>query len=590
MNPMDSLRSLLYPLGFVANLLFGGRFLVQWIQSEKQGESIVSRAFWRLSFLANLSMCIHAYIQLQFPVCLIQALNATIAWRNLNLMGKKPFRLKTTLLVMGTSAVCVSLLFFMQGSHEWMRSPTLPWTGTHASQASLAWHLTGFFGIILFATRYWVQWWLAEKHQTSFLGKSFWWISCIGALFSLAYAIRLIDPVNILGFSLGLIPYVRNLMLIHKKRASPTTQDHSLFLFAGEQSGDVLGGNLVRSLKQTSPTLRLYGVGGAEMQKAGMEITHPMERFQVMGFSDVVKALPRLATDFRKIKKEILEKQPAGVVLIDYPDFNMRLAGALRKAGYRGKVIHYVCPSVWAWRKSRVKTLAKTLDHLLSILPFEKDCFTKTNLPVTYIGHPLVAAIDTYSHDPAWKISKPLIALFPGSRRHEIALNLPVQMAAARQLGPGYTIAVSVARPTLEDLIRSLVDDSTVLVPAEKRYELMSSADGAIATSGTIILELGLHSTPTVVTYQLAAFNYLVGRYALRLRLPFYTLVNIICGKEVYPEFIHKDLSADAIATSLRHLLENPVACQQECSRLRELLQQHDASLKAAQTIAQTLA
>ncbi len=585
---LDSLRSLLYPLGFVANLLFAGRFLVQWIQSEKKGQSVVSRTFWRLSFVANLSMCLHAYIQLQFPVCLIQALNATIAWRNLNLMGKRICRLNTTLLVMAASALLVSVLFFLQGTHEWMRPPTLPWTTTHASHATFAWHLAGFFGIVLFASRYWVQWWFAEKHQTSFLGKSFWWISCVGALFSLAYAIRLFDPVNILGFSLGLIPYVRNLMLMRKKPLL-TSDTNSLFLFAGEQSGDVLGGNLVRALHHAAPSMHLYGVGGTEMQRAGMEITHPMERFQVMGISDVVKALPRLATDFRKIKQEILTKQPAGVVLIDYADFNMRLSRALRKAGYRGKIIHYVCPSVWAWRKNRVKSLAKTLDHLLSILPFEKECFTQTQLPVTYVGHPLVGAIDTHTYDPAWTFTRPLIALFPGSRRHEIALNLPVQLAAARKFAPGYTIAVSVARPSLEDLICPLVDDSIILVPAEKRYELMRSADGALATSGTIILELGLHSVPTVATYQLATFNYLIGRYALRLRLPFYTLVNIICGKEVYPEFIHKELSVDDIATALKILLDNPTHCHQECARLRELLQRHDASHQAAQTILQTL-
>ena len=589
---VDSLRTLLYPLGFIANFLFAGRFFVQWIQSEKQGKSVVSQAFWRLSFVANLAMCLHAYIQLQFPVCLIQALNATISWRNLNLMGKRVCRLNTTLRVMAASALLVSVLFFLQGTQEWMRPPTLPWTDSQASHASLTWHLAGLLGIVLFASRYWVQWWLAEKHRTSFLGKSFWWISCVGALFSLAYAIRLFDPVNILGFSLGLIPYIRNLMLMRKK-TPPSIDTDSLFLFAGEQSGDVLGGNLVRALKHVSPSMRLYGVGGQEMQKAGMEITHPIERFQVMGITDVVKALPRLATDFRKIKQEILIKQPAGVVLIDYADFNMRLAGALRKGGYRGKIIHYVCPSVWAWRKNRVKTLAKTLDHLLSILPFEKECFTNTQLPVTYVGHPLVSAIDRHTYDPTWTFPKPLIALFPGSRRHEISLNLPLQLAAARKFAQkfaqGYTIAISVARPSLEDLICPLVDDSVILVPAEKRYELMQAADGALATSGTIILELGLHSVPTVATYQLATLNYLVGRYALRLRLPFYTLVNIICGKEVYPEFIHKELSADAIAEALKALLDNPAHCHQECAHLRTLLQCNDASHQAAQTILGTL-
>ena len=359
----------------------------------------------------------------------------------------------------------------------------------------------------------------------------------------------------------------------------------SLFLFAGEQSGDVLGGNLVRALRQISPTLELYGVGGTEMEQAGMRISHPIDRFQIMGFSAVIKSLPRLYTDFKKIQADILNNPPAGVILIDYPDFNMRLAKALRKKGYRGIVMHYVSPTVWAWRKKRVYSLAKTLNHLLTILPFEKDYFRKTALPVTYVGHPLVAAIDRYQYASHWKIAKPLIAIFPGSRRHEIELNLPLQLAVAKKLGTSYTIAISVARPDLTELIQKY-DHSALLVPSDKRYELMRAADGAIATSGTIILELGLHSVPTVVTYQLGTLNYLLGRHIFRIRLPFYTLVNIICGKEVYPEFIHKKLDVDAIFQKLKYLIDNPGLCQKECARLRRLLTTQDASLNAATLIA----
>jgi lipid-A-disaccharide synthase len=355
---------------------------------------------------------------------------------------------------MASTSVILTLLFFLQSNHEWMRPPTLPWSNAHAGHASLAWHFTGFFGMVFFASRYWIQWWFAEKHRKSFLGKSFWWISCVGALFSLSYAIRLSDPVNIIGFSVGLIPYARNLMLFKKRPTlSSTDENRSLFLFAGEQSGDILGGNLVKALKQVSPDLAVYGVGGPEMHKAGLSIVHPMERFQVMGFSDVLKSLPRLYADFRKIQKEILQKCPAGVVLIDYPDFNMLLAKSLRKKGYRGKMIHYVCPSIWAWRRKRIYSLAKTLDRLLAILPFEANCFVTTKLPVTYVGHPLVSVVDRYEYASGCNFPKPLVAIFPGSRRHEIALNLPLQLAAAKQLGPNYTIAVSVARPDLKRLI-----------------------------------------------------------------------------------------------------------------------------------------
>lgn len=576
---MDFFRSFLYPLGLIANLFFGFRFLLQWIQSERRGQSTVTPLFWVLSLVANGILCLHALIQLQYPVCLIQALNGVIAWRNLNLMGKRPLSKRKTVAILALTAASVSLLFVRE--NIWMRPPTMPWNGSSATNPSFVWHLVGLIGMLLFASRFWIQWWQAEKHRKSYLGKPFWWISLFGAILSCVYFIRLKDPVNILGYSIGLLPYIRNLMLLKKT----TWKDgKGVFVCAGETSGDVLGGKLIEALKQRVPSLTIRGVGGPLMRAAGMEITHPMERFQVMGFSDVFKALPRLYRDFHKIRNQILNQPPAAVVLIDYPDFNMRLAKALRKKGYRGKLIHYVCPSVWAWRKGRIKSLVKTLDSLLSILPFEKECFTQTPLSVTYVGHPLVAAIDTYTYDSAYPLpdGKPILAIFPGSRCHEIALNLPIQWEAAKKF-PDYTPVISVARPELLEEIVKHVGQDVHFVPQEKRYELMRAASLALATSGTIVLEIGLHAVPTVVTYQLATLNYLLGRYAFRIHLPFYTLVNIICEREVYPEFIHKELSPCEIAETLRRL--DREKCREACWELRARLLDQNASQEAAKTI-----
>ena len=318
------------------------------------------------------------------------------------------------------------------------------------------------------------------------------------------------------------------------------------------------------------------------MKTAGLRIFHPMERFQVMGFTQVITSLPRLYTDFKKIKKEILEKNPKGVILIDYPDFEYAASKSFAQKGYRGKIIHYVCPSVWAWRKKRISKLTNTLDHLLAIFPFEKSYFAETKLPVTFVGHPLVAAIGHNSEKAA--IKSQLIAIFPGSRRHEIEHNLPLQLAAAKKMGPDYSVAVSVARPELLELIQKYTDPAITLVLSDKRYELMRTASCALATSGTIVLELGLHATPTIVTYQLTRLNYLLGRYLFRIRLPFYTLVNIICGKEVYPEFIHKKLSSETIFHAVQSMLKNAETCRQECARLRHLLTEQDASAHAAES------
>ncbi|MCH9626942.1 MAG: Lipid-A-disaccharide synthase [Chlamydiales bacterium] len=584
---IDLIRSFLYPLGLIANLLFGLRFLIQWLESEKKQKSTVTSLFWILSLSANCVLCFHAWIQLQYPVCLIQALNAIIAWRNLNLMGHHPSTKNKTVLLMGGAAVVISALFLTQGlifhSLEWMRPPTMPWSGAQAAKASFLWHAAGLGGMVLFASRFWIQWWLAEKNKKSYLSSSFWWMSLIGGILSLIYFVRLADLVSILGYGLGLLPYIRNLMLIKKELPEPK---EGLFLFAGEPSGDVLGGKLVEALRERNPALPISGVGGPLMRSAGMKITHPMERFQVMGFSAVLLALPRLARDFYAIRNQILKERPAGVVLIDYADFNMLLARSLRKKGYQGKLVHYVCPSVWAWRKKRIHSLAKTLDSLLSILPFEKECFQKTSLPVTYVGHPLVAAIDAYCYDQAYPLpkEKPILALFPGSRRHEIAHNLPLQWKAA-QAFPDYTPVISVARPELMDEIGKHVDADAYFVPQEKRYELMRAARLALATSGTIVLEIGLHGVPTVTTYKLSTFNTILGGLIFRIRLPFYTLVNIICGREVFPEFIHQILSPEKIAGALRILDQNREACLQACQELRNRLLNQNASEKAAETI-----
>lgn len=368
--------------------------------------------------------------------------------------------------------------------------------------------------------------------------------------------------------------------------------NNSLFFFAGEQSGDVLGEKLMQALKKAAPSLRLRGVGGPLMRSAGLQSFMPMEHFQVMGLSDVLKAAPRLFQHFKAIKKEILTHQPKAVVLIDYPDFNMRMARSLKKSGYKGKLIHYVCPSVWAWRPGRIQTLASTLDLLLAILPFEPACFQHTSLPVTFIGHPLVTAVDTHCYALDWKKQthlddRPILALFPGSRSGAISLNLPLQWEVAKRLQKEYgcQIAISCARPELAPLLRNLTNETVALVPHHLRYELMKEAFAALATSGTVTLELGLHAVPTVITYKCTKLNYLVGHFIFRIHLPFYTLVNIICGKEVFPEFIYKDLTPDKICHSLKNLLEKKESCQTECKKLRTLLTQQNASEEAAKAI-----
>lgn len=215
-----TLRALLYPLGLISSLLFGVRFMIQWIHSEKRGQSFVPPLFWHCSLAGNLCMVLHGLIQIQYPICLIQTLNCVIALRNLDLMQKRRFSKQQVFVAMAIASLFVTLLFLSQGLWSntplaWMRAPEIP--GLNApTPLPLFWHLAGSVGLVLFACRFWIQWWLAERNQQSKLGQSFWWMSLTGAFLSLLYVVRLRDIVNVIAYSISLIPYARNLQLARR--------------------------------------------------------------------------------------------------------------------------------------------------------------------------------------------------------------------------------------------------------------------------------------------------------------------------------------------------------------------------------------
>lgn len=224
-------REFLYPLGFLSSLAFGGRFALQWLSSEYHGKSFVTRGFWILSLIGNFTLATHAMIQLQYHVCLVQTCNAIISWRNLNLMKPEGQRypFKTVLLLMAGAITLMTACFSLQvsfasvESYTWFRVPIHAWTfSSGQSEFPLYVHLFGFIGIALFASRFWVQWWFAEKYQKSYLGKGFWWLSLIGDLMSITYFAYIGDAVNFIGPAIGTVPYVRNLMLMRRKVAYET--------------------------------------------------------------------------------------------------------------------------------------------------------------------------------------------------------------------------------------------------------------------------------------------------------------------------------------------------------------------------------
>lgn len=380
-----------------------------------------------------------------------------------------------------------------------------------------------------------------------------------------------------------------------------------LFLFAGEPSGDLHGSRLVRQLRKLSPEMHITGVAGPQMRQEGVQGPLRMEDFEVMGFSDVLKSLPKLIKQFFSVRNAILEQKPDAVVLIDYPGFNLRLAKALRKKGFQGKIIQYVSPSVWAWGQHRIREMESSLDLLMSIYPFESSYFSNSSLSVQYVGSPIQEYIRQHSYDSNWKkkLGIPdtscMIALFPGSRKGEVQRNLPILLEAAARLKkdhPEILFGISCFNASTENFLNQGMEPFKELkgalyrIPKEYTYELMRDSRCALAKSGTITLELALHHCPTVVIYRLSTLNRLYAKYLLKVKLPHYCIVNVLAQREAFPELIERGCDASNLYSQASSLiLESPQrkTCLQSCQEVVARLGRQHASEGAATSILKAL-
>lgn len=379
---------------------------------------------------------------------------------------------------------------------------------------------------------------------------------------------------------------------------------NSYFIFAGETSGDLHGSGLIQALRKTDPSALISGVGGPRMRQAQMNCLINMEEFQVMGFSDVIASLPNLLKRFIQVRTLILKMKPDCVVLIDYPGFNLRLAKSLRKHGFQGKIVQYVCPSVWAHGKKRIDTLESHYDLLLTIYPFETKLFSLTKLKVEYIGNPLRERIDSHVYQPSWLTQiglspdRQLVALFPGSRLSEIRKNVPLQLRVAQELKldhPHLHFAISCAQENLRSPLCDLIskgplklDRDISMIRPEDHYDLMKNCKIALAKSGTVTLELALHHVPSVIHYELSLLNYLFAKYILRLKLPHYCIANILSQSTLFPEFIGKNPSSTHLKRQLEEILIHQGRYEQiqaDCEKLRHHLGNRSSDQYAAKAI-----
>jgi len=328
------------------------------------------------------------------------------------------------------------------------------------------------------------------------------------------------------------------------------------YIIAGERSGDLHGGNLVKAMSRKSPNLSFRGFGGDEMKAAGVDLVMHYDQLAFMGFEAVINFF-KIAKYMRDCKQDVLAYQPDALILIDYGGFNRQMAAFGKKNGI--KVLYYIPPKVWAWRQARAWQLKKNVDHMFVILPFEKEFFKKYNFEVDYVGNPVLDAIKSFVPNPEFisqhGLSKEtkIVALLPGSRKMELERMVPVMAEVVRSM-PNVQFVVAAVRNLPEELYQPLREIGNVKFTYDATYDLLSHASAAIVTSGTATLETGLFKVPQVVVYKAGDLEYWIGKKVVKV--PFISLVNLIAGKEVVKELIQSNATHSNVQAELQVLLQ----------------------------------
>ena len=365
-----------------------------------------------------------------------------------------------------------------------------------------------------------------------------------------------------------------------------------LFLIAGEASGDLLGARLMRALKTqagTDTVLTFSGIGGPQMEAEGLDSIIPMKELSLMGFLEVLPHIPRMLGHIRRTAQYISAEAPDAVITIDSPGFAFRVVKACRKAWPKGghrspRFIHYVAPSVWAYKPGRAIKVAALYDQVLTLLPFEPPFFEAKGIRADFVGHPVVESLpeaqagDAASFRTHHKISgtAPVVAMLPGSRMGEIKRHLPLLRATATLLNDSKPdiVCVMPVVPHLAEAIRAETTEwpcPLVVVDAEtERWNAFAAANVALAKSGTVTLELALSATPVIVFYKLNPITAWLMKQMTLTR--FFSLVNILHQRMVVPELLQDGATPEALANSALELLESPIGCATQQGMSQEAL------------------
>ncbi|WP_028324931.1 lipid-A-disaccharide synthase [Desulfatirhabdium butyrativorans] len=336
----------------------------------------------------------------------------------------------------------------------------------------------------------------------------------------------------------------------------------SIFLIAGEASGDLHGANVVRAIRRMDPDIAVTGIGGAHLRDAGMETLIDASALSVVGITEVIAHLPVIFSSLAAVKRALRERRPDLVLLIDYPDFNLRVARMAKGLGI--PVFYYISPQIWAWRENRVRTIARRIDHMAVILPFEADFYKKHGVPVTFVGHPLMDTPLGAEVPRERPLEGPaVIGLLPGSRTGEIRRLLPVMIESARRIAehsPATRFLLSRAPGVEASLLRALLPEGFPVEIADDLSDVFRQAALVVAASGTVTLQSAIQGIPMIIVYKVSPISYRLGKWLIKV--PHIGLINLIAGRKIVPELIQDEADGPNIAQTALRMLGDPLLLQ----------------------------
>jgi lipid-A-disaccharide synthase len=363
---------------------------------------------------------------------------------------------------------------------------------------------------------------------------------------------------------------------------------------AGEASGDMYGAEVARALFQRDPGCQIYGLGGPRMREAGVSLEADISRTAVVGPFEAISHLGSLYKVFRRLAERVEDDPPAAAILIDFPDFNLRLAKRIKEAG--SPVIYYISPQVWAWREGRIQQIRRIVDKMLVIFPFEEEIYRNAGVNVEFVGHPLMDMVrPTMSKEQffvkhGFDMKRPLVAVLPGSRRKEVRYILPALRQAADLIAaqkPETQFVIPVAAGLDRAVIEEIAGVKRFTLVVNETYNAVRYSRAAIVASGTATLETALLGTPEVIVYRIGRATWFLGKFLLKVRL--FGIVNIILGDEVVPELFQDKMTPEAVSKVTLQLMDD-VWLQSRIRGNYERLRRQLGSGKVADRVADRVA